>query len=180
MPPALEMTLLGATLEFGQSAMVAVSGASCECKVGSYRIAQNTAVEVPLGGVLQCGSTDGGGRAYLAVRGGLEVPIVMDSASTDIRGGFGGFQGRSLRAGDVLQVGKATGARVRHLRAEALHELQGSGPIRITHGAQHEWFAPGGVGEISCDCRTPSASNQTARVCGSKERPSCSAQQSSC
>lgn len=139
--PALEMTLLGATLEFGQSAMVAVSGASCECKVGCYRVAQNTAVEVPAGGILQCGSTDGGGRAYLAVRGGLEVLIVMDSASTDIRGSFGGFEGRSLRTGDVLQVGKATGMRARRLRAEALHELQGSRPIRITHGAQHEWFA---------------------------------------
>ncbi len=140
--PVVEMTLLGATLEFGQSAIVAVSGASCDCKVGQYRIAQNAAFEVPAEGILQCGSITGGTRAYLAVRGGLDVPIVMGSASTDMRGGFGGFEGRSLRAGDALQIGKASVARPRHLHAATLRELRGSGPIRVTKGAQHDWFSP--------------------------------------
>ena len=86
----LEMTLLGATLEFERNTMVAISGSSCDCKVGQYRFPINTRVEVPAGGVLQCGSMADGARAYLAVRGGIDVPLVMGSASTDLRGGFGG------------------------------------------------------------------------------------------
>src|SRR6516164_4611008 len=55
--PALEMALLGATLEFDKPAVVAISGAGCECKVGSYRIVANSAIRVEAGSVLQCGST---------------------------------------------------------------------------------------------------------------------------
>src|SRR5271166_6925752 len=54
--PALEMTLLGATLEFVENAIVAITGASCECKAGPDQIPLNTAVEIPAGAVLQCGS----------------------------------------------------------------------------------------------------------------------------
>ena len=139
--PALEMTLLGATMEFERNAMVAISGASCDCKVGQYRIPINTTVGVPAGAVLQCGNMTGGARAYLAVRGGVDVPLVMGSASTDLRGGFGGIEGRRLRAGDVIQVGKATWSSPRRLRKQAIDGLWRSGPIRITRGAQREWFS---------------------------------------
>src|SRR5208337_1818540 len=71
--PALEMTLLGATLGFESDAVIAVSGASCECKVGQDHVAANAAVEVAAGSILQCGSTTDGARTYLAVRGGLDV-----------------------------------------------------------------------------------------------------------
>src|SRR6516165_9635960 len=55
--PALEMTLLGATLAFESRATIAITGANCECKVGPNRIALNTSVEVTAGSVLQCGGT---------------------------------------------------------------------------------------------------------------------------
>src|SRR5208283_1332473 len=87
--PALEMTLLGATLGFEESAIIAICGANCECKAGTNTIAANEAIAVPAGSVLQCGSTTDGARCYLAVQGGLDVPIVMGSASTDVRGRFG-------------------------------------------------------------------------------------------
>jgi antagonist of KipI len=140
--PVLEMTLLGATLEFEQSAIVAVSGASCDCKVGHYRIAQNTAVVVPAGSVLHCGSVTNGVRAYLAVRGGFDVPRVMGSASTDLRGGFGGVAGRRLQAGGVLETGRASGQGPRRLRTGVLDEVPRSSPIRVTRGAQNDWFSP--------------------------------------
>lgn len=139
--PALEMALLGATLEFDQRAIVAVSGGACDCKVGRYRVPTNTAIEVPAGGVLQCGSTSSGARCYLAVQGGIDVPLVMGSASTDLRGGFGGFVGRRLRMEDVLSIGKNGGRRPRRLRAEKLADQPQSGPIRVTRGVQNEWFS---------------------------------------
>ena len=139
--PALEMTLLGATLEFDEPGTVAVSGASCECKVGSNRIPTNSAIEIPPGSVLQCGAASDGARIYLAVRGGVDVPVVMGSASTDIRGRFGGCNGRRLQVGDVLPVADANRARPRRLRGSALEGTRNPGTIRVTSGAQRDWFS---------------------------------------
>jgi len=76
----------------------------------------------------------------LAIRGGVDVPLVMGSASTDLRGAFGGMDGRRLREGDVLAVGTRAVARPRRLRVGALDELRKAEPVRVTRGAQNEWF----------------------------------------
>jgi len=141
--PALEMTLLGGTVSFEQPAVVALTGASCECKLGSSTVPANQAVEIAAGSVLQCGSTTDGARCYLAVRGGFEVPLVMGSASTDVRGRFGGVEGRRLQKGDVLRIGKARKTQPRRLRAGASEMLRGAGSIRVTRGAQYDWFDTG-------------------------------------
>jgi len=141
--PALEITLLGPTLLFERSALVALAGAACDCKAGEYRVPMNAALELPEGGVLHCGSTRDGARAYLAVRGGFEVPLVMNSASTDLRGRFGGFHGRRLQAGDELRVRTGSRNRPCRLRQASLQALPRSRPIRVTRGAQSEWFSTG-------------------------------------
>ncbi|MBL8217053.1 MAG: carboxyltransferase domain-containing protein, partial [Bryobacterales bacterium] len=65
------------------------------------------AVDVPEGAVLRMGAVQGAGaRAYVAVRGGLDVPEYLGSRATFILGQFGGHAGRVLRAGDVLRWGK--------------------------------------------------------------------------
>ena len=138
--PALEMTLLGATLEFEEHAIIAICGASCDCKVGQNRVAANVAAEVSPGSVLQCGSTTDGARSYLAIQGGFDVPSVMGSASTDVRGRFGGFEGRRLQTGDVLRIRKMEHIEIRRLRAGALNGMRQPGPVRITSGAQNDWF----------------------------------------
>lgn len=137
--PALEMTLLGATIEFEDRATVAITGANCECKIGMNPVGSNTAIAVGAGSVLQCGITTDGARCYLAVQGAVEVPAVMGSASTDIRGRFGGHRGRRLQAGDVLHVGDTHQPRCRRLRAGAVEEIRSRGPIRVTGGAQRDW-----------------------------------------
>src|SRR5271169_1153948 len=86
--PALEMTLLGATLEFQQSAVIAITGASGECKIGDGRAPFYAALELPAGSVLQCGSMTRGARCYLAVQGGFDIPLVMGSASTFVAAHF--------------------------------------------------------------------------------------------
>ncbi len=140
--PALEMTLLGATLEFEQNAVVAISGATCECREGQNRIPANEAIDLPDGSVLHCGSTTDGARCYLAIRGGFDVPQVVGSASTDIRGRFGGVEGRRLQSGDVLRVDSASRSSSRRLRPGILESMQRSGAIRVTKGSQHDWFSP--------------------------------------
>jgi len=88
--PALEMTLMGATLEFESDATIALAGANCGCVLAEERVGAFTPLPTAAGMVLHCGSTTDGARTYLAVRGGIEVPLIMGSASTDVRGKFGG------------------------------------------------------------------------------------------
>ena len=140
--PALEMTLLGATLEFEESAIVALTGASCECKAGLARVPANTAFDLPAGTVLKCGNMTTGARCYLSVQGGFDTPLVMGSASTFVAGRFGGFKGRRLQTGDVLHVRRHDSCHVRSLGPSALDSLRAPRRLRATKGAQQDWFGP--------------------------------------
>jgi antagonist of KipI len=137
---ALEMTLLGATLEFEKSTVVAVVGANY--KLDGHDVPQSQAFRVPSGSILMCSAMTTGARAYLAVQGGLDLPLVMGSASTDIAGKFGGFQGRPLRGGDVLQVRQNSGLQIRSLRSGVRIPTAKNSPtiLRVTRGAQQDWF----------------------------------------
>jgi len=171
--PALEMTLLGASLEFEESAIVAITGASCECKAGADVMSANTAVELPAGTVLKCGSMPTRARCYLAVQGGFDVPLVMGSASTHVGGRFGGFHGRRLQSGDVLQVRKHGPSRVRSLRPGALDLQQSRQPLRVIKGAQQEWFGPEAFEKLfSCAYIVSEQSDRTGlRLKGEVVRP---------
>ena len=67
-----------------------------------------TSVEVRPGQTLRLGPTRSGARCYLCVQGGIDVTPFLGSASTHILSGLGGFEGRPLRKGDVLDIGSAT------------------------------------------------------------------------
>jgi biotin-dependent carboxylase-like uncharacterized protein len=140
--PALEMTLLGATLEFEKSAIVALTGASCECKTGLAQVPVNAAFDLPAGATLKCGNMTTGARCYLSVQGGFDTPLVMGSASTFVAGHFGGFKGRRLQSGDVLQFRRHGSFHVRSLRPGALDSLRAPRPLRVTKGSQQDWFGP--------------------------------------
>ena len=140
--PALEMTLLGATLEFEERRIVALAGADCGAKVGTSLLPVGEAVEVPAGGVLKCGGMKTGARSYLALQGGFAVPAVMGSTATDVRGRFGGLEGRRLKAGDLLPVQDERDARARRLRPGILDTVSRHDTLRVSRGAQQEWFGP--------------------------------------
>jgi len=171
--PALEMTLLGATLEFGAAAVVAITGADCGPKLGSDQVPLNTPFEVPAGAVLSCGSMTDGARSYLAVQGGFDVPLIMGSASTDVRGRFGGFDGRRLQSGDVLQICDAKTSQTRALRPGVLDSLRDRAPIRVTRGAQQDWFGPEAFAALFASAYTVSDMSDRAglRLKGDALRP---------
>jgi antagonist of KipI len=139
--PAIEMTLLGATVEFDVPATVAVTGAECALEIDGVQVPNAEAVHAGSGSVLKCGQLKIGVRNYLAVQGGIDVPLVMGSASTHLGGHFGGFEGRMLRKGDVLRVGNAGASHPRVLRKEILlPAAYGDTTLRVTRGAQQDWF----------------------------------------
>ena len=131
----LEVTLIGPTLRFGAAARVAVTGARFVASVAGASLPPFEAREIPGGGTtLRIGEGDGA-RAYLAIAGGVLVEPVLGSAATDLRSGFGGHEGRALRAGDVLSFGSV--ARVARRWPGTLPE----GPIRIVDGPHVERLA---------------------------------------
>lgn len=102
---AIEFALIGPTLRFAADGAVAVTGAEVSATLDGAPIATNARVEVGAGQQLALGYAQAGARGYVAISGGLDVPVVLGSRSTYALGGLGGFQGRALAAGDVLPLG---------------------------------------------------------------------------
>ena len=102
---ALEITIAGPQLVATQDCLIAVTGADLELRINGAKMPLWMAVLVRRGYTIECGALQNGCRAYLAVAGGIDVPMVMGSRATYLRGGFGGHQGRALATGDTLPVG---------------------------------------------------------------------------
>ena len=100
----LECTLMGPELEFQRDAVIAVTGAEMAPKLNGSVAPRNQAIAVKAGTVVSFDFMRSGARAYIAVAGGIDVPIILGSRSTYGLGAFGGFQGRKLQAGDVVAV----------------------------------------------------------------------------
>ncbi len=113
---ALEIALAGPSLHFARAARIAICGAGIDARAGGVALPGNRPVDLPAGTRLALGACRDGARSYLAIAGGLQVPAVLGSASTDLRGGFGGVDGRALRAGDRLAVAAHPGSRARRLQ----------------------------------------------------------------
>lgn len=107
---ALEAVFMGPELEFRRDAIVAVTGADMPPKVDGVEQPGWTAFKVKKGQVLSFGFLRAGARAYVAISGGIDVPVVLGSRSTYALGALGGFKGRKLEAGDLLALGEAAGA----------------------------------------------------------------------
>jgi urea carboxylase len=102
--PALEMTMQGPTLRFHTATTIAVTGAPAKVKVAGREVPQWQAIALPAGAEVEVGAPSVGMRTYLAVAGGLDVPLVMGSASTFDLGEIGGAAGRALKTGDIIAL----------------------------------------------------------------------------
>src|SRR5271169_6141008 len=106
----LEASFLGPELEFTSDATVAVTGAELPPKVDGQSRATWTSFKIGKGQTLAFDFLKSGARAYVAISGGVDVPVVLGSRSTYTLGALGGFQGRKLAAGDELALGARLGA----------------------------------------------------------------------
>jgi urea carboxylase len=103
--PGLEITLAGPTLKFNTAAIIAITGAAIPATIDGEPIPMWQAIAVKAGATLKIGTVSGAGaRAYLAVRGGFDVPLYLGSAATFTLGKFGGHGGRALMPGDILHI----------------------------------------------------------------------------
>jgi 5-oxoprolinase (ATP-hydrolysing) subunit C len=102
---AIEMTFGGAAFTFSSAARFALAGADCRATLNGDAIASWAAYYAPSGAELVLHAPRRGVRSVLAVHGGIDVPIVMGSRTTDLAARIGGFEGRPLARGDRLPVG---------------------------------------------------------------------------
>ena len=102
----LEITYWGPELEFTEDAVIAITGAEMPPKINGEEAPTWEALKVEAGDVLSFDYLKSGARSYLAVAGGIDVPIFMHSRSTYTLIGLGGFEGRALQEGDELEIGE--------------------------------------------------------------------------
>jgi antagonist of KipI len=139
----LEFTMAGPVLEFPSAALVAVTGAEVE------GVPMGQPFTVAAGQSLQLTRLLSGCRGYLAIAGGWHVTQVLGSASTYVRGGFGGLDGRILRPGDRLHAAEVTRQVVGrwHIDPALLPRCSGEPVVRILPGAEADGFDAPLVGE---------------------------------
>jgi antagonist of KipI len=149
--PGLEMTLTGGAFEFEQPAIIAVIGAQRDVEVNGRAATGTQSIHVEAGSLVKIGHIMRGARAYLAVQGGIDVPLRMGSASTHLSAKFGGFEGRLLRKGDRLQVGRGGGFETRDLKSEVMPFVSPENPtiLRVTRGSQQDWFDADAIANFS-------------------------------
>ena len=145
----LEAVFMGPEIEFMEAATVAVTGGELPPKVNGDERPTWEAFPVKTGDKLSFGFLKSGARAYIAVSGGIDVPVKLGSRSTYTLGALGGHEGRALKAGDVLPLGQGgtgKGSVPANLRRgpgnpAELRMLPGLYWHRITAAAGQQFFA---------------------------------------
>lgn len=146
----LEVTFLGPKLEFLSDCVFAVTGGNLQPQINGVHIPMWKSIYAKKGETLSFVGLKSGCRGYIAFSGGITVPEIMGSKSTYMKGRIGGVEGRSLKAGDVLQIG---------IPCDNLHLLKNKcvayqqipvystdNVLRVIMGPQAESFTESGVG----------------------------------
>jgi len=142
---AIEITLGGFKAEFLGDAHFAVTGADQAPRLNHGPIANWTCHCAKAGDVLHLDYARFGLRSYLAVAGGMDVPEIMGSRSTYLRGGFGGYQGRALKKGDILPLGETFGKPILALPAGLIPPYAEQPTLRVIPGPQDDYVTVQGM-----------------------------------
>lgn len=144
----LEITMIGPALYFIDDAIITITGGELSPTLNGEPVHMWGSIHVEKGSTLEFGKLKAGVRAYLTIRGGIDVPVVMNSRSTYLRAGIGGYNGRALQKGDRLKVKHVqnnpssfqTALRKRRLHPSLIPTYQSSIQARVILGPQADAF----------------------------------------
>ncbi|WP_436376619.1 biotin-dependent carboxyltransferase family protein [Cytobacillus sp. BC1816] len=158
--PVLEITMMGPMLTFKEDTLISICGGDLSPSINGQPVRTWRSVLVKKGSELKFGQCRKGCRAYLAVAGGFSVPEVMNSKSTYLRAGLGGYKGRALKSGDLLETGKPSLQSLKiteyltkqildrtfvendwGIASELIPDTAANPEIRITRGRQFDLFS---------------------------------------
>ena len=135
----LEMTVLGPRIKFLSDTWIALTGADLGPMIDGEQVPAWQSIQVSNGSILSFGGVKDGMRGYLAIAGGIDVPLVMESRSTYLKAEIGGLAGRALKAKDVLSSLEVTGGLVERSLSDPPvygHEHE----VRVALGPQDDEF----------------------------------------
>ena len=141
--PVLEVLMSGLTFEVAaETARVALAGVGASLAVGAEKMPAGAwqSVTLPRGKVIEVVVGRQSASCYLAVEGGIAVPLTLGSASTYVRAAIGGLDGRALRRGDFMPLAMAGASHRAELRLSSPIVATGDQPIRVVLGPQQEYF----------------------------------------
>ena len=167
---ALECTVIGARFQVHTACAIAVTGAEMPVTIKGKEAARWTTLLVDAGDVVKLGVARGGVRSYIAFSGGIDVPQVMGSRSTYLRGTLGGLEGRALKKADRLSLLPAALPDVRRIAPEALPDYASDPEIRIVLGPQAGRFTEDGIATFLASAyqMLPQSDRMGARLTGER------------
>ncbi|USG68418.1 biotin-dependent carboxyltransferase family protein [Brevibacillus ruminantium] len=155
----LELSLMGDAWEATEHVLLAICGADMNPMADGVPLPMWKPVWIRAGTMIKFSGCRRGARAYVAIAGGFQVPLVMNSRSTYLRAGIGGYQGRALQKGDELKAeapsersqklfdylekhaeGRTFYAPDWGIAAELFPRYDASPVIRVIRGNQYDWF----------------------------------------
>lgn len=152
----LEVSYFGPTILFagepGEETVIAVTGADMETCLDGRPVDTSRPIGVREGQTLSLGYAKEGCRTYIAVSGGIDVPEVMGSRSTNLKCAIGGYHGRALKAGDMLELFEPLTDYEevkdnRYERPDYGKQLT----LRVVMGPQEEYFSEKGIDTFLSD-----------------------------
>lgn len=144
----LEATMIGPEIEFLEPMVIGITGGDLLPEINQQPIPMYRSILVQKGDILGFKGVKEGCRSYIAFAGGIDVPLIMGSKSTYTRGKVGGYEGRSLKSGDILNIGQPTrpmeelvGREIR----DRLYEYGSKVEVRVLMGPQDDAFTEKGI-----------------------------------
>jgi antagonist of KipI len=158
----LETTFTGPEIVFKDPGVIAITGADMNPIKNGKPVLLYKTIEVNRGDRLSFTGLRNGCRSYIAFAGGINVPVVMGSRSTYLRGKIGGHEGRSLKAGDELILGEATGkVKLKEIPREKIPRYRSSQTIQIIPGPEVRRFELEGIRHfLTCEYKVTDQSDR--------------------
>ena len=167
----LECTVLGPRFTVERVCAIAVTGGEAPVTVNDVMAPQWATLVLKPGDTVRVGAATSGVRIYVALSGGIDVPCVLGSRATYLRGRLGGHEGRALRRGDTLRLAPHTGPRrPRRLTEAEIPALESEPEIRVVLGPQTDRFTRDGVEALlsSAYRMLPQSDRMGARLSGER------------
>ncbi|WP_320046664.1 biotin-dependent carboxyltransferase family protein [uncultured Ilyobacter sp.] len=142
----LEFTMLGPKIKFGSKCTVAITGGDSSPKLNGNPVSLWETIRIKPQDELSFGIMSTGCRGYISFAGGIDVPRVMGSRSTYIKGKIGGLEGRQLKAGDILKLKNAESFSVPKKLPEKYIPLYSNHyELSVILGPQDDYFTSIGI-----------------------------------
>jgi len=169
----LETTLFGLKIKFVGDALIAVTGGNLMPMINNKAIDMWSGVKVLDGDELSFGTAKSGCRSYISIERGIDVPEVMGSKSTYVKGKVGGFEGRMLRTGDEIKIGCAGEddfTNIKRLPIELIPSYCKDNIVRVVMGPQDDYFTAEGINTFfHCEYKVTSEADRMGyRLSGPK------------